>query len=90
MVEPRDGVAPLVAFIRAATRTLDGEVYLASSREVLRALEDAAGRHVAVRIDLERHPYGTGSAAPALVYRGLAAHGVQVRWTGRAFAYTHA
>ena len=25
-VEPQDGAAPLVSFIRAATRTLDGEV----------------------------------------------------------------
>ena len=89
-VEPQDGAAPLVSFIRAATRTLDGEVYLASSKDVLQALEDAAGRHVAVRINLEQHPYGTGSAAPALVYRSLAAHGVQVRWTSRSFTYTHA
>ena len=89
-VEPRDGAAPIVSFIQAATRTLDGEVYLASSKDVLRALEDAAGRHVAVRINLEQHPYGAGSAAPALVYRSLAAHGVQVRWTSRAFTYTHA
>lgn len=43
-----------------------------------------------MRINLEQHPYATGSAAPALVYKSLAAHGVQVRWTGRTFTYTHA
>jgi cardiolipin synthase len=89
-IEPRDGIAPIVQFIQTARQSLDGEVYLASSKPVLAALEVAAGRGVTVRIALEQHPYGTGSAAPALVYRSLSAHGVQVRWTSRAFTYTHA
>jgi cardiolipin synthase len=69
---------------------LDGEVYLASSKPVLGALEVAAARHVTVRINLEQHPYGTGSAAPQLVYRTLAAHGVQMRWTSSSYRFTHA
>lgn len=89
-VEPAAGAAPLVAFIDAARHTLDGEVYLASSKPVLSALEAAADRHVQVRINLEQHPYGTGSAVPALAYTSLAAHGVQVRWTSDVFTYTHA
>jgi hypothetical protein len=50
----------------------------------------AHARHTLVRITLEQHPYGTGTAAPALVFRTLAAHGVQVRWSSPTFTYTHA
>jgi cardiolipin synthase A/B len=89
-IEPNAGVAPIVSFINTAQHTIDGEVYLASSKPILSALEAAAARHVRVRINLEEHPYGTGSAAPQLVYRTLASHGVQVRWTSRAFTFTHA
>jgi cardiolipin synthase len=90
VVEPNDGVAPLVSLINSARHTIDGEVYLASSKPVLGALEVAAARHVTVRINLEQHPYGTGSAAPQLVYRTLAAHGVQMRWTSSSYRFTHA
>src|SRR5205823_5682427 len=62
----------------------------ASSKPVLAALERAAARGVRVRILLEQHPYGTGSAVPALVYRSLQAHGVSVGWANPAFRYTHA
>src|SRR5437764_1224934 len=89
-VEPDAGVGPVVAFIDAARSSLDGEVYLASSKPVLAALERAASRGVHVRILLEQHPNGTGSAVPALAYRSLQAHGVSVGWANPAFRYTHA
>src|SRR5438105_1308243 len=89
-VEPDSGVDPVVAFIDAARSRLDGEVYLASSKPVLAALERAAAHGVHVRVLLEQHPYGTGSAVPALVYRSLQAHGVSVGWANPAFRYTHA
>jgi cardiolipin synthase len=57
---------------------------------VLAALERAAARGVRVRILLEQHPYGTGSAVPALAYRSLQAHGVSVGWANPAFHFTHA
>ena len=89
-VEPDTGVGPVVTFIDAARSRLDGEVYLASSKPVLAALERATSRGVRVRVLLEQHPYGTGSAVPALVYRTLQAHGVSVGWVNPAFRYTHA
>ncbi len=89
-VEPGAGPDPLVQFIHGARAELDGEVYLASSKPVLAALEAAAGRGVHVHILLEHHPYGTGSAVPVLVFHSLAAHGVQVAWSNPAFRYTHA
>src|SRR5919199_1415749 len=89
-VEPDAGAGPVVAFIDAARSRLDGEVYLASSKPVLAALERAASRGVHVRVLLEQHPYGTGSAVPSLVYQSLQAHGVSVGWANPAFRYTHA
>jgi len=53
-------------------------------------IERAAKRGVRVRVLLEQHPYGTGSAVPALAYRSLQAHGVSVGWANPAFRYTHA
>ena len=90
VIEPRDSVSPLVSFINAAQHTLDGEVYLATSQPVLRALEAAAARHVTVRINLDPHPFGTSPTVVKRAYNQLASHGVQVRWTSSAFVYTHA
>ena len=89
IIEPAGGVAPLVSFINSAQHSIDGEVYLASSKPVLSALEAAAARHVVVRINLEPHPYGTGSAIVKGAYQSLGAHGVQVRWTSSVFTFSH-
>ena len=87
VVDPDDGVAPLVTYINAAAHTLDGEVYLATSKPVLSALESAASRHVTVRINLDPHPYGTPRATVQATYTALSSHGVQVRWTSPGFTY---
>lgn len=89
VIEPADGVQPLVADIDAAQRSIDGEVYLASSRPVLAALEAAAARHIVVRIALDPHPYGTPRSSVQATYSALSSHGVQVHWTSPAFTYTH-
>ena len=89
VIEPRDGVAPLMSFIASAQHTLDGEVYLASSKPVLSALEAAAARHVMVRVNLDPHPFGTSSTVVKRTYNQLAAHGVQVRWTSSVFEFSH-
>ncbi len=88
VIEPRDGVAPLVSFI-ASAQALDGEVYLASSKPVLSALEAAAARHVTVRINLDPHPFGTSPTVVKRPYNQLAAHGVQVHWTSSVFEFSH-
>jgi len=52
-VKPDAGVTPLVSFIRATRRSLDGKVYLLSSAAVFDALGDAVRRGVRVRLVLD-------------------------------------
>ena len=54
------------------------------------ALTAAAARGVAVRINLEPHPFGTPRSVVSRAAAALAAGGVQVRYTSPAFAFTHA
>jgi len=90
VVEPDDGVAPLLAFIGAARGTLDGEAYLLTDPAVEGALESATARRVRVRINLDPHPFGTAHRLVQAAYDALAAHGVQVRWTSPRYRFTHA
>ncbi len=87
-VEPDDGVTPVLALIQGARRSLDVTVYLMTSREVMRALSSAARRGVAVRVILERHPYG-GSESNQRAAAELQKSGVDVRYSSPAFRYTH-
>jgi len=89
-VEPDAGVTPLVSFIRAARRSLDGEVYLFSSAAVFDALGDAVRRGVRVRLVLDPHPFGGDSGSADGAYRVLTAEGVAVRWAAPAYRFTHA
>lgn len=88
-VEPRDGVAPVLAAIGSARRSIDLEVYLITDRQVLGALEGAARRGVRVRVILEPHPFGGGERYARRAHDELARHGCQVRWSDPAFTYTH-
>ena len=89
-VEPDAGVTPLVSFIRATRRSLDGEVYLLSSAAVFDALGDAVRRGVRVRLVLDPHPFGGDSGSADQAYKLLAAEGVAVRWAAPAYRFTHA
>jgi phosphatidylserine/phosphatidylglycerophosphate/cardiolipin synthase-like enzyme len=74
--------------IGGARRSLDVVVYLLNDRSVIDALTAAHRRGVAVRVMLERDPYGSGPGnAPA--YDQLRRAGVEVRWGNPAFALTH-
>ncbi len=89
-VEPDAGVTPLVSFIRATRRSLDGEVYLLSSAAVFDALGDAVRRGVRVRLVLDPHPFGGDGGSADRAYKVLAAEGVAVRWASPAYRFTHA
>ncbi len=89
-VEPDAGVTPLVSFIRAARRDLDGEIYLFSSAAVFDALGDAVRRGVRVRLVLDPHPLGGEGGSADEARRVLAAEGVSVRWASPAYRFTHA
>ncbi len=89
-VKPDAGVTPLVSFIRATRRSLDGEVYLLSSAAVFDALGDAVRRGVRVRLVLDPHPFGGDGGSADGAYRVLMAEGVSVRWAAPAYRFTHA
>jgi len=90
VVEPRQGVAPLVHYIEGARGSLDGEIYLLTSPELLQALESAPARGVRVRLLLEHYPFGGGKPSPEETFARLQRHGVEVRWAPRRFRFTHA
>jgi len=89
-VEPDAGVTPLVSFIRATRRSLDGEVYLLSSAAVFDALGDAVRRGVRVRLVLDPHPFGGEGGSADGAYRVLTAEGIAVRWAAPTYRFTHA
>ena len=90
VVEPGQGVAPLVHFIEGARGSLDGEIYLLTSPELLQALESAPARGVRVRLLLEHYPFGGGRPSPEETFARLQRYGVEVRWAPRRFRFTHA
>lgn len=88
-VEPDAGEAPIVHAIQSATRSVWVEVYILTDRNIINALEDAAGRGVDVRVLLEPHPFGGGDVAAQQVMEELNAAGVQARPSDPAYHYTH-
>ncbi len=88
IVEPDDGVKPILEFIRQAKSTVDIEVYLLSERGVLDALKEAKQRGINVRVMLEEHPFG-GGEGNATVFRQLRDAGINVKWSNPAFRFTH-
>lgn len=87
-IEPGDGRAPILEEIAAARESIDLEIYIVSDDEILRALEEAQGRGVAVRVMLEEHPFGGGGGQPEIFAR-LEEAGIAVRWGNPAFRFTH-
>src|SRR5689334_22191313 len=87
-VLPEAGLRPLLSSIEGASSSLDLEVYLLSHPRIIAALRDARARGVRTRVLLEPHPFG--GAENGAAFAELARSGVEVRWTGPAFALTHA
>jgi len=68
----------VISFIDHAQRTLEIEVYVFTSHEVLGALERAKARGVAVRVVIERNIGGNENDA---MYSELASDGISVRYS---------
>jgi phosphatidylserine/phosphatidylglycerophosphate/cardiolipin synthase-like enzyme len=88
-VEPEAGDGFLLDGIKNAQKSVYLEMYLLSNRKIVSALEDAAHHHLDVRVMLETHPYGSGSASPTLTLDKLQAAGVKAQATSPDFALTH-
>jgi len=89
IVEPDQGVRPLVREIDRAQHTVFVESYIHTEKHIVRALERVAAQGVDVRVLMEHHPYGL-SINPDRQVELLRAAGVQVRWGNPRFTYTHA
>ena len=87
-LEPGDGRPPILDEIAAARRSVDLEVYLLSDETILKALEEAQRRGVAVRVILEEHPFGGQGNQPTIFAR-LQDAGIAVRWSNPLFRFTH-
>lgn len=88
-VEPDAGEAPVLHAIEGANSSVWVEVYILTDRDVIHALEDAAGRGVDVRVLLETRPFGGGAISATQTLQELEAAGVNAKPADPAFHYTH-
>jgi cardiolipin synthase A/B len=86
-VEPDAGEQVILDAINGAQKSIWLEMYLLTDTNIIQALENAAGRHLDVRVMLEPHPYGGGS--PQSTLDALQAAGASVEDTSSAFTLTH-
>lgn len=89
LVEPIDGVTPVVKAIDAAQNTIFVSAYILSQRRIVRALERAAAQGVDVHVLLDQHPYGIVQQ-PEVMFSLLQAAGVSVKWAPAYFQFSHA
>lgn len=89
IVEPDDGLNPLVNAISDAKKSVWLEMYLLTNKSIISALEEDAGKKLDVRVMLEPHPAGGGSTAQKETLAKLKAAGVQAQFTDPAFKLTH-
>lgn len=88
-VEPDAGDGFLLDGINNAHKSVYLAMYLLTDKKIISALEDAAHRHLNVRVMLETHPYGGGSVSPTTTLDKLQAVGVKTEATSPHFALTH-
>jgi len=76
----------IISFIDGADSTLDVEIYVFSSQDVIDALIDAKNRGVRVRVIMEKR---TMSNTNQETFDYLRNQGVEVRWASTAYKLTH-
>lgn len=86
-VEPAAGEQVILDAINNAHQSVWLEMYLLTDKNIIQALEDAAGRHMDVRVMLEPNPFGGGSPQPTL--DALKAAGASTEVTDPNFTLTH-
>jgi phosphatidylserine/phosphatidylglycerophosphate/cardiolipin synthase-like enzyme len=77
IVQPHDGIAPVLAAIKAATKSIDLTIFRLDRSEVVRAVGEAVDRGVAVRA-LIAHTNGSGDKALRKLELKLLDHGVTI------------
>jgi len=81
-----DGGERILSLIDGAQNSLDIEVYVFTSKDVIQALERAKARGVGIRIIIERNVMGGQNDA---TYRRLASEGFNIRYARTDVALTH-
>jgi phosphatidylserine/phosphatidylglycerophosphate/cardiolipin synthase-like enzyme len=84
IVEPDDGVAPVLAMIAHAQRSIALVEYELEDPAVIAALARAVDRGIAAKVILD-----SASSHNQSAFDALTAAGVPVRWASSAFPYTH-
>lgn len=87
-IEPDDGIAPVVDAIESAEKSIDLEVYILSSDEIMKRLIEAKKRGIIVRVILEESPY-SGFSANKEAKEKLSHYSIDVKWSNRVYVYTH-
>ena len=88
IVQPDDGVSPVLDLMAAAQRTLTIKQFTLDQPRIVREIMDAHRRKVAVRVMLNPHR-SSGDRANDKTYAALKRAKVPVQWTNPAFAVTH-
>ncbi len=88
LILPEDGPDALIEELDAARTSISIEIYLLTDDSVLSALFRARDRGVAVRVLLEKDPYGGSNQQPE-VFETLTEGGIQVRWNTAAMRFSH-
>lgn len=88
LVEPTDGVTPIVKALNGATQTVFVAAYILSHLRIIHALDRAETRGVRVYVELEPAPYGI-FGQPQRMMLLLRAAGIAVRWRPAGFRYAH-
>jgi phosphatidylserine/phosphatidylglycerophosphate/cardiolipin synthase-like enzyme len=86
-VEPAAGEQVILNAISSAHQSIWLEMYLLTDKNIIQALEQAAGQHLDVRVMLENHPYGGNSQQGTL--DALNAAGVNAKASSPDFSLTH-
>jgi phosphatidylserine/phosphatidylglycerophosphate/cardiolipin synthase-like enzyme len=88
VVQPDDGVAPVLDLIAHAARSLRLKQFTLSEPQLVQAIIDAHRRGVAVRVMLNPHR-SSGDRANDATFEQLQRAGLEVQWTSPDFVVTH-
>ena len=89
ITEPDNGIAPVLAMISGAAKSVDLVMYELDDAQMEAALAADERRGVAVRVLLSAGYDGASSTVNGPAYNFLLAHGVAVRWSPSYFSLTH-
>ena len=77
----------IIAFIDSARTSIDIEMYVFTSNEILQALKRASDRGVTIRIILEKRVINSDNER---IFNELKINGIDVKWASQDYRLTHA